>query len=42
MMYAFLVGGARAIVEYWLQGGCVDPPEQVAETILSLANQIAF
>lgn len=40
MVYAFLAGGVGAAMEFWLQGGCVEPPEQIAEQILALTKQI--
>lgn len=40
MVYSFLTGGAVAVVEYWLQSGCVEPPEQVAKQILALGKRV--
>ena len=41
MGYAYLVGGAGAVVEFWLRGGCQAKPEQVADLIVGLNEKIS-
>lgn len=38
MRYAYLVGGAGAVIEFWLRGGCKESPEQVADLIMELTD----
>ena len=38
MVYSYLTGGAAAIIEYWLQTGCAEPPEQIADMTLELSK----
>ncbi len=40
MAYAFLAGGAGALIEYWIRSGYQGSPEQVAQTILKLVRRI--
>ena len=42
MGYAYLVGGAGAVIEFWLRGGCQEQPEQVADLIVGLNEKISF
>lgn len=41
MGYAYLVGGAGAVIEFWLRGGCQEQPEQVADLIVELTEKIS-
>lgn len=41
MAYAFLAGGAGALIEYWIRSGYKESPEQAAQTILDLVGRIA-
>ena len=41
MRYAYLVGGAGAVIEFWLRGGCQATPEQVADLIVELTDQVS-
>ena len=41
MGYAYLVGGAAAVIEFWLWGGCQEKPEQVADLIVGLTEIIS-
>ena len=41
MGYAYLVGGAGAVIEFWLRGGCQEHPEQVADLIVGLNEKIS-
>lgn len=38
MSYAFLTGGISSIIEWWMQHGCKEPPEQIAATIMELSE----
>lgn len=38
LAYSYLTGGATAIIEYWLQNGCEEPPAQIADMILELSE----
>ena len=38
LVYSYLTGGAAAIIEYWLQNGCEEPPEQIADMTLELSK----
>ena len=38
MVCSYLTGGAAAIIEYWLQTGCEEPPEQIADMTLELSK----
>ncbi len=38
MSYAFLTGGISSVIEYWMQGGCKEPSEQVAAVIIELGE----
>ena len=40
MVYSFLAGGVVALMEYWLQIDCTEPPEQVAQDILELTQRV--
>ena len=40
MVYSYLTGGAAAIIEYWLQTGCAEPPEQIADMTLELSKTL--
>ena len=41
MGYAYLVGGAGAVIEFWLRGGCQEKPEEVADLIVGLTEKIS-
>lgn len=41
MGYAFLTGGVSSVIQYWIQSGCKEPPEQIAATIMELSEMIA-
>ena len=41
MGYAYIVGGAGAVIEFWLRGGCQEQPEQVADLIVGLTEKIS-
>ena len=41
MGYAYLVGGAGAVIEVWLRGGCQEQPGQVADLIVELTEKIS-
>lgn len=41
MAYSYLIGGTSGIIEYWLQGDCKEPPEQVAAAIMELSEIMA-
>lgn len=41
MRFAYLVGGAGATIEFWLRGGCQASPEQVADLIVELTDQVS-
>ena len=34
----FLIGGISSVIEQWMQCGCKEPPEQIAEAVLSLSE----
>ena len=38
MEFAFLIGGVGSVTEYWIQGGCKVPKEQIAAAILRLSK----
>ena len=38
IVFSYLTGGAAAIIEYWLQNGCKEPPEQIADMTLELSK----
>lgn len=38
MAYSFLIGGTSGIIEYWLKNDCLEPPEQVAVSIMELSE----
>ena len=38
MDFAFLIGGVGSVTEYWIQGGCKVPKEQIAAAILRLSR----
>ena len=40
MSYAFLTGGAGSVIEHWMQGGCKEPPEDVAAMIMELSKTL--
>ena len=41
LRYAYLVGGAGAVLEFWLRDGCKESPEQVADLIVELTDQVS-
>ena len=41
MGYAYLVGGAGAVIEFWLRNGCQEQPEQVADLIVELNDKVS-
>ena len=41
MDFAFLLGGVGSMTEYWIQGGCKEPKEQIAAAILRLSMIVA-
>lgn len=39
MPFAFVTGGAGAVIAYWMRSGMKEPPEQVARVILALCGK---
>ena len=39
MPFAFVTGGAGAVIAYWMRSGMNEPPEQVARVILALCGK---
>ena len=37
---AFLTGGVGSVIEYWMQGGCKEPPEDFAAMIMELSKTL--
>ncbi len=40
MTYSFLAGGVVAVMEFWMHGGCKEPPEQVGALIVELTGKV--
>ena len=41
MSYAFLTGGIGSVIEFWVRGGCKEPPKQIAAMIMELSEIMA-
>ena len=38
--FAFLAGGCSSVIQWWLQNGMQDPPEEIADYIITFSKQI--